>query len=204
MPELQKFHRQVAYKVRISDILSGNFIKNDFSGGYIQLNYANVSRVNLIGTVVHKSENPNYVSVVIDDGANRMLSRTFENNVFISKVDVGDIVLLIGKIREFNNEKYVVPEIIKKISVEWMNVRKLELKGKSVINEDIKREDKDLTKKEVDDIYELVKKLDYGDGVAIEEVLKKVNNTKTEHIINKLLEKGDVFEVRPGKLRVLE
>src|SRR3989344_7402622 len=131
MPDLEQktFQRQVAYKVKISDILNGNFVKEEFSAGYVKLSGKNVSRVNIIATVVYKAEQSSTASAVIDDSTGKVLLRSFENNDIFSKVDIGDVVLVIGKIREFNNERYVVPEILKKVSnTEWMNVRKLEVK----------------------------------------------------------------------------
>src|SRR3989344_4182018 len=130
MPESQKFQRQIAYKLRIADILEGQFTKDDISAGYIKLNGINISRVNVISTLVYKQEQAgNYSSAVIDDGTGKISLRSFEPDAF-SKVDVGDILLVVGRIREFNNEKYVIPEITRKLeSIEWLNLRRLELKN---------------------------------------------------------------------------
>ena len=91
-----------------------------------------------------------------------------------------------------------------------MNVRKLEL----MKNDKIKLE---ATSSEIqnsnlgeevaninEEIYLLIKRLDTGDGVAIDDVINKFNNAEAEKILNILLEKGDIFEVKPGKLKVLE
>ena len=207
--EQKSFQRQVAYKVRISDILNGSFIKDELSAGYIKLNDANVSRINIIATVVYKAEQPSTSNALIDDGTGKILLRSFENSSIFSKVDVGDAVLMIGKIREFNNERYIVPEILKKINnIEWMNVRKLEVKDAKVLDNKIKNENNNLIEEVVhnsnEDIFLLIKKLDKGEGVSVEEIINEYNNGETEGIINKLLENGDIFEVKPGKLKVLE
>ena len=196
MPELEQKtfqKRQVAYKVRISDILDN----------------VNISRVNIIATIVYKSEASNYNSAVIDDGTGRISLRSFENNAAFSKIDVGDTILIIGKIRKFNDEKYIMPEIFKKINnMEWLNLRKLELRNKSYINDSIKTENKDVIKEAVVGnmgyVYSVIKKLDTGDGVSVEDVIKTSNDKNTENVIKVLLENGDVFEIRPGKLKVLE
>ncbi len=212
MPELQQksFSRQVAYKVRVSDVLNASFDKDNVYATYIKLNNTDVSRINIIATLVYKTEDFSYASAIIDDGSGRISLRGFENRLIFSKADVGDVVLVIGRIREFNNEKYIMPEILKKISLEWMNVRKLEL----MKNDKIKLE---ATSSEIqnsnlgeevaninEEIYLLIKRLDTGDGVAIDDVIKKFNNAEAEKILNILLEKGDIFEVKPGKLKVLE
>lgn len=194
--------RQVAFKVKISDILSKNFTKDEFSAGYIRLNEVNVSRVNIIATIVYKSEDLSYASAVIDDGTGRILLRTFGNEKFFSNIGVGDIVLVIGRIREFNNEKYILPEILKKVNIRWLNARKLEL-GKKVMknsNNNIIGEEKIFD----EEVYLLIKKLDNGDGVSIDDVIKSSNNSDVEKILNKLLANGDIFEIKPGKIKVLE
>lgn len=207
--EQKSYQRQVAYKVRISDILSQSFAKDEVSAGYIQLNGISVSRVNAIATVVYKPEETRFNAIVVDDGTGRISLRSFENNGMFSKVDVGDTALIIGKIREFNNEKYIMPEILKKINnIEWLSVRKLELIGKGVKDAGIKIWDKD-TAGEVridvnEEIYSLIRKLDKGDGVSVEEVIKGSEKNGAEIIINRLLENGDIFEVKPGRLKVLE
>ncbi|MBS3114584.1 hypothetical protein J4448_05775 [Candidatus Woesearchaeota archaeon] len=209
MPELEQKtfqKRQVAYKLKISDILNGNLTKEDFSGS-IKLNNINVSRVNIIAAMIYKSEDFNYSSAVIDDGTGRIQLRSFENNAYFSKIDVGDIVLIIGKIREFNNEKYIVPEILKRINnAKWVDVRRLELKNNDLIDNSIKNTDKNLIEnaKINEEIYSLIKKLDNGDGASFDDIIKGSGSVDAEKILNKLLENGDIFEIKPGKLKVLE
>ena len=50
----------------------------------------------------------------------------------------------------------------------------------------------------------MIRNMDTGDGVAFEDVIEKSKNPDTEKIINTLLANGDVFEIRPGRLKVLE
>jgi len=210
MPELEKTFqkRQIAYKARVSDILNCSFSKDELSAGYIKLNGLNVSRVNVIANIVYKSgDDQNYNSALIDDGTGKILLRTFENTNLFAKADVGDIVLVIGKIREYNNERYILPEIVRKLEkFEWMNLRKIELKdnvieqAKEPVNEAVEESAKNIG----EEIYLLIKKLDDGDGASIEDVIKESNNPDAEKIISRLLENGDVFEIKPGKLKVLE
>ena len=52
-------------------------------------------------------------------------------------------------------------------------------------------------------ILKLIKGLDKGNGVSIEEItLKDVEGV--DKIVDSLLKKGDIFELKPGKLKVLE
>lgn len=209
MPEQTFQKRQVAYKVRISDILDSNFAKDELSAGYVKLGDKNISRVNVLAAIVHKSESP-YANAVIDDGTGKISLRTFENIGIFSKVDVGDFVTVVGKIREYNNEKYIIPEILKKTDVGWMNARKLELKNFR-LDTDSKNnkmnDDKNPVKNSLgidEEVYLLIKKLDNGDGADVDDIIKSANDTKAEVAINKLMESGDIFEIKPGRLKVLE
>ena len=93
--------RQIAYKIRIFDLLNGFFAKDDESAGYIKFDDLKISRVNIISTIVYKSgQEQNFASCIIDDGTGKILVRAFENSNLFSKIDVGDLVLVVGKIRE--------------------------------------------------------------------------------------------------------
>lgn len=181
MSETEKIFqkRLIAYKLDISSILSLD---------------SNFSRINLIATIVQKNESQNFASAIVDDGTGKILLRSFDNSRIFSKADIGDSVLIIGKVREFNNEKYVIPEIIKNLdNFGWMNVRKLELKNRVEENLGLH-----------EDIYTLIRKFDLGEGADIDEVIKNSGNKDTETSINKLLENGNIFEIKPGRLKVLE
>ena len=93
-------------------------------------------------------------------------------------------------------------------NAEWINVRKLELKDSGVVENINNVENKDIVQEPVinidEIIYSLIKKLDKGDGVSIDEVIKSSDNNEAENIIKKLLENGDIFEIKPGQLKVLE
>ena len=210
MPETEKTFqkRQVAYKARVSDILNSGFAKDDMSAGYIKLNGLNVSRVNVIASIILKSgDGMSYNSAMIDDGTGKIILRTFENTNLFSGVDVGDIVLVVGKIRVYNNERYIFPEIVKKLEkTEWMSLRKIELKNNIIEVDNPAAEEivDDPIQNTNQEVYILIKRLDSGEGASIEEVISESKNPDAEKIIGRLLENGDVFEIRPGKLKVLE
>jgi len=212
MPEQQTVQkRQVAYKVRVKDILDGVYVKEEgWQPNYIEIGENKVSRVNLIGTIVLKTDANN---IVLDDGSGKIPLRVFENNVFFEKIDIGDLVLAIGKPREFGSEKYVMPEILKKIEdTTWIDVRKNELKLNKTPNTNNEKKGEEKTEETVEEIKEdpyekvfnLIKKMDKGEGVDTEEIINNAKDMDTEKIISKLLENGEIFEVRHGKLKVLE
>jgi len=213
MPELQQERqfqkRDVAYKVGISDILNGSLIKEGLSAGYIRLNGANASRVNIIATLVYKIEQwQGYAGAVIDDGTGRLSLRSFENTDAFSKVDVGDAVLVVCRIREFNNEKYASLEILKKIrDTRWLNLRKMELEKKKDANAAVIAQNNPSNETSIaasEEIYLLIKSLDGGNGAPVEDVIKNSKRDDAENIVNSLLVSGDIFEISHGRVKVLE
>ena len=215
MPDIeQKFQkRQTAYKVRVRDILNSKYTKTEGSASnYLEMNEKKISRVNVVGVIVQKLGLDNYKTIMIDDGTGRISTRVFEENVLLDKVDVGDIVLIIGRPREFSSEKYIIIETIKKINPIWAKVRKLEFE-KNVIKDDVfsnkvTSNNEKITEEIVDltptnKVVKLIRQFDNGNGVSIEELSSK-NIKDMDKIIDMLLKGGDIFEVKPGKLKVLE
>ena len=206
MPELEQKQfqkRLVAYKIDVSKIVNSKFLRDELSAGFLQIGELKVSRVNIIGTVVHISEQNGNSVASIDDGTGRMPLRTFEQTNILSKIEVGDLVLLVGKVREFNNEKYLIPEIIKKFeNLDWMSLRKKEVSLLPLSLENL--DPKEPPKSPGADVYDLIKSMDSGDGVPIEDIIKKSDDANAEIKVSRLLEKGDIFEIRPGRLKVLE
>lgn len=217
MPEAeQRFQkRQTAYKIRIRDILNSKYIKTEgFDPNYLEVNGKEISRINVIGVIVQKSVINDYKILTIDDGTGRISARVFENNMLLDGVDVGDIVLIIGRPREFSSEKYLLIEIIKNVNPAWAKVRNLELsKNLKADNNfsggDDNFQNKDSTKEDTVDlspnnkIFKLIKELDKGNGVSIDEISSE-GVEDIDKIINMLLKEGDIFEIKPGKLKVLE
>jgi RPA family protein len=235
-----KLERETAYKVKISRIVSGNFVKQDgWQPNYIKIFDKEVSRVNVIGTVIEKQEIPNskFESFILDDGSAPISLRSFEEEKLFSNINFGDNLLIIGRPRQYGEDIYIVPEIIKKIEdPRWIMLRKKELeieelKYKKINNvemEDIgknkiiipkteevnleeirmgaqkeKKKEKEQTPSEK--VYSLIKELDQGLGASYEDVIftSKMDELEAEKIIKTLLLDGDIFEVRPGRLKIL-
>lgn len=223
MEELKK--RQVAYKLRINDILSGEYKKEEgWSPNFIHMpDGRQVSRINLIATVVAKDDETdnNSQSFILDDGTGRLEVRDFEDNPNIKNLNIGDIILLIGRPREYGNERYIIPEIIKKVEEKrWILLRKMELdkisrnenviqKTKEKISEidDDKKDESGKTKdgdeekeNSYEEVLEYMRKKDRGDGVG----QKDITGFADKNIIEDMLKDGEIFEIKPGRYKVLE
>jgi len=126
--------RQVAMKIWLNDLAQGTYVRvgGEWDPNFIQTpDGRKFSRVNVLAVVATEpAQDANYHSFIVDDGTARVSIRIFEE--LKTEVALGDVVRVIGRPREFNNETYIVPEIIKKVeNHKWVEHRKLEL-GKPV------------------------------------------------------------------------
>ena len=200
------FERKIAYKLSIKDILNAEYVKEEgWNPNFIIDAFGRkVSRINVVGVVLSKGNDFNFNFVRIDDGTGSIDVRSFnEENPFLD-LEIGNIVTIIGKPRSFNNQNYLIAEIVKKGNdKDVLKLRKVELslqKKKLLLN--MKK-----SKTRGDNIYSIIKELDTGEGADINNVIERANSAGikgAEDIIQKLLESGDIFEVKPGKLKVIE
>jgi len=122
--------RQIAYKIQAGDILGGKAVFEGERLTSLECAGKNVLRINLIGIVIDKYSNPEkrFASITLDDGSGQVRVKGFSDQFdMLSNPEMGDTVNVIGMIRYFNNEIYVMPEIIRKVDPKWLNVRRLEL-----------------------------------------------------------------------------
>jgi len=210
LPDEQVFQkRQTAYKIRIIDILNSEYIKTEgFAPNYLEIGGLEVSRVNVIGVIVNKSDLNNYKSLTIEDGTGNISARIFENNTLLDVIGVGNIVLITGRPRDFSSEKYILIETIKNINPNWTKVRDLELEKITTGDNRLPNTEKmdsgeEIVSNSTNEIFKLIKDLDKGNGVPIEDLSAR-NIKEMDKIIDILLKEGNIFEVKPGKLKVLE
>jgi RPA family protein len=229
--EKSGFSRQTAIPLSIKDILGAEYVKGDnFDPNHIRLpSGSKVSRINVIAVIVSIPTDMNE-NVLIDDGSGRIQLRAFDNMNIFKNITIGDIAIIIGKPRVFNNDFYIIPEIIKKVSNNsWIQLRKKELKLKEISTVPLQSSIKDISKDthnkplqekispKIDvpppkddyaksgslEIYNMIKEFDNGDGVEIEEIIKKSSLNNANDIITELLLEGEIFEIKPGRLKIL-
>jgi len=63
------------------------------------------------------SEDGNYSSITLDDDSDSIRIKAFkgDSNIF-ANFEIGDLIMVIGKVREYAGENYIIPEIVKKIA----------------------------------------------------------------------------------------
>jgi len=200
------FKRSPAVKLRVSDIGQGKW-----SGKYLELkNSEIVTRVRLLGTVVNKflAEDKTFSSMTLDDSSDTIRIKTWDSVKTMENLAVGDVVDLIGKVREYNGEIYVVPEIVRKIDdPNFELLRRLELMKKFGFSQksEENKENKIETPAEKKDVRKDVMTLieSSANGISYSEIVQKIKvpQTEIEFVINDFLSGGICYEPSPGVIK---
>ncbi len=214
MPELRK--RETAYKLRVGDLLRGNQIFDESPNSentrprllHVELGDKKLVRVNIIANVIDKFESQGetkFATITIDDGSGQVRVRVFgeDLNKFQDIVQ-GDTLLIIGLLRSFNQELYILPEIVRKFDPKYLLVRKLEIDKESP--KPLSSEQKQEVKAFRDEIIDMIKSSEENEGIDKDEIIMKLKKTNPKIIsqeIQKLLEEGIIYEPKPGRVRYL-
>lgn len=216
--EGKKYFRQTAVKITIKELLQGKYVEEESgSADYILLeSKEKIFRLNLLATALDINKQGSISNLWVDDGTGKIILRIFEENTNFDKLKIGETILVIGKLRKYNQEKYISPEIIKGVNPLWLKLRSLELRSSYGLKE--KREsfeetivvEKEGQEKEegnqtlpTQKLLQLIKELDQGEGALIEEVIEKSLLQEVEKILEKMLKEGEIFLNMPGRVKVL-
>jgi RPA family protein len=123
--------RQTAVRVRIVDIVSGEWVKKEgMEPSYIVTpGKETVSRARIVGTIVGKfdSDDGNFSSVTVDDATGVIRVKLWKDIGLLKSVKRGNLVSVIGKVREYDGEIYIVPELINNITPDEESLARLEV-----------------------------------------------------------------------------
>ena len=133
--------RAIAYRFRIKDLAGGEYV----AGGtidnptYVKLGDLKVSRVDLLGKVLEKNDSEGFSSLILQDRTGKIKVKAFGNDSLMAKeVAMGNLVRVIGKIRQDQTERFVLGEIIKKIddaNYELLREKELGTKKSDLVEE---------------------------------------------------------------------
>ncbi len=202
MEQLPK--RNIAYKLKIGDLLSGKPIIESEKLKYIELNNKKIIRANIIANIIdkyHQTGEKKFASITLDDGTGQIKIKSFgdETEKFL-QLQQGETIITIGFVRQWNNEIYLAPEIIKKKDPLYLLLRKMEIEKDQPKIQNIA----ELSALK-DKILNIVKDLEKEGGADIENIILDLK--EPPEIINReikrLLENGLIYEPRPGKIRWL-
>jgi RPA family protein len=224
------YDRLCAVITSIGDIIEAEYKEMPgWEPNYIMLHKRiKASRLNVIGTVIdiHLS---NPLSMTIDDGTGQIEVRSFDE---VPKTpSVGETIIVVGKPRKYNERLYISTELIRIMDdTSWVAHRKRQItllkkyySNLPVIEEaepaEVKealaeeypaREEESLdVKKELTDserIYNMITEFDGGDGAQISIILEKCEKDgirNAEKAIQLMLEMGDIFEIKSGRVKIL-
>ena len=197
--------RNVAFKLRIGDILKGVPMMSEGRFLFLELGDKKVVRVNVLANCVDKfvqEGERKFATLTVDDASGQIKLKVFGDDVGMLKDIVqGDTLQIIGNVREWNGELYVIPEVIKKVDSRWLLVRKLEIQNARKdmpIGEGSSNELKN-------SIMEKIKAAEADGGIDVDAIIMdtEASPDAINGEVKKLLEEGLVYEPRPGRLRYL-
>lgn len=204
MPD-PNFKRNIAFKLRIGDLLVGKPVSENERFIFLELGDKKIIRVNVIGNVIEKYNNngeKRYSFITIDDGSGQIKLKSFGDDIDkLENLNQGQTIVVIGTLRQFRNEVYISPEIVRLQEPKYLLVRKIEIEKSMPIIPN--RANAGAIR---DKILEDIKGAEDDGGVFIDKIIMGHRETSSDIInqeIQKLLEEGIIFEPRPGKIRYL-
>jgi hypothetical protein len=165
--------RITTVKTKIAPIVTGKFIKQEgFEPNYVLTSMGQrLSRVRVLATVVDKflSETGKFAALTIDDGTATVRVKIFNAISMFDNIKIGDIVDVIGRVKEYNDEIYIAPEILTTVDPGFEMLRELEILQQNK-NMERKRETVLEYKNQTADMAELMRVAKERFGISPEEV----------------------------------
>jgi hypothetical protein len=228
MENKNKFKREIAKKFPLKHLLTGTYVLQEgWNPNYVESKYGKISRINTIGVIV-KIESP--TKFLLDDGTATIGVNCFSEEIQKNNLIVGDSVLIIARIREYENSLCLVTEILNKnqinLNKKWFEFRKQyldEFEDFIDKNMDFFVEENptqyietpeviefqipslnDSDEKEItpDNVISFIRKHDSTNGCAIQQIIDFYGQ-EVEKTINLLISMGEVYEIKAGFLKIL-
>ena len=120
----------IAYKMRIIDLVNGKLKNDDMGGVILSTPFGESKEARILGTIIdsYRNNENTYGSVTIDDGTATTRLKAWQDKIeLLDKFKVGEIVDIIGRVGEFQDEIYIVPDIIIPVTPNYWIYRELEL-----------------------------------------------------------------------------
>ena len=201
-----------AKKVMVCDLMNGQWNRREgFEPSFVvSPSGERISRARILGTVVAKflADDGNFASITLDDSTDTIRAKTFKTVKPLDVVEVGDIVDAIGKVKEYNAEIYIVPEVARKVDDPNTELlRRLEIAARLRVRgaEPTAGDQPEGQKGDVSEVRkELLKIMDsQREGISYSELVEKSGRPEqiVEAAVNELLAEGVCYEPSPGKIR---
>jgi hypothetical protein len=116
-----------AVRAAVVDIVDGTY--GEDNGPHVVSPYGvELRRVALVGLIVDQYSGDGFASITIDDGTETIRAKAWGGEAAsLDKVQTNILALIVGKIREYEGELYVVPEIVRELDdPNYLTVHKME------------------------------------------------------------------------------
>jgi len=204
--------RYVAYKIHPQE-----FIENEVFEKSLILDGKRIHRVRLLGKVDNVDKS-NIVSFNIDG----ISVKDFENKSL--DVEENDLLDIIGRIGEYNGERYVALEVYSKKNNnkdKWLELRNLEIektrkyvKDEETItyNRDELSDELSAESEALEDLYgdldikdKVLDTIRENDGISYEDLIDNLGleDVELDNVLSELKEDGEIYEPNPGSYRIL-
>lgn len=183
-----------------------------------------ISRVNLISNVTqtYQNETATFAALTIDDCSAQIRVKAWnEDTKKLSNIQPGDCILVIGKLREYNDELYITPEILRKQHPDWFLVRQYELLQMYGKPEPVQEELSELdlaqpptlqvTEEKIQQseskrqqVTTAISTLDQELGASIADVIlaSRLPESEALNIIKELLQEGEIFKLTADRVKI--
>ncbi len=132
--------RIAAVRATVDDIVRGSFVKGskDSSSKVVSPYGVELRRVALVGHIVgkiHTKKEREFASITLDDGTETIQVKAWDSDAqkleLINQTGSGILALVVGRVRQFGDETYIDPEIVREVEdPNYLTLHKLErMKG---------------------------------------------------------------------------
>jgi len=201
---------RTAVKLFVRDVTDRSLNKEEGQLSYIDFEGSLVSTVRLMGVVVSKYETDRFTIITLDDATETISVRVFGEDIdLLTDVKVGQTFDVIGTLRDYEEETYIAPRIVKMIEdPNWEVVRSLELLiqakrlGADVAHETLIDEEEESTDLKPL-VMEAIEKIDEGDGADYNSILRDsgLEDAQLDETLNSLLGDSEIYEPKIGKFK---
>ncbi len=213
--------RYVAIKARIPDILNSE-IKGDEIGKYLQLGDIKARRVHIVGVVSNSYFNSEtqlaffkvtpFRHTTLQENTDEISVRFFRDAVKRAQgIEEGALVRVIGKIKEFQGERYILGEIITDITT--LDAELFRADVISTFGEPVEKNITESNNEDVERISQYIKDNSGKDGIKYTALVsgfcenedpEKISEDTLDKILNDLLTAGIIFEPKIGRFKEVE
>jgi RPA family protein len=192
--------------MRIGDVLKGVPMMDEGKFLFLELGDKKVVRVNIMANCVDKfiqEGEKQFATLTVDDASGQLKLKAFGEDIEpLKAIMQGDTLQIVGNMREWNGELYMIPEVVKKVDARWLLVRKLEIQN---ARKDMPAEASGGNSGLKDTIMEKIKAAESEGGIDTDAIIMdtEASPDAINEEIKKILEEGLIYEPRPGRLRYL-